>query len=514
MKKFYIFLFSILFTQALNAQITLTNSDYPVAGSIVATSQDISSTVNIGSPSASSQTWDFSALVQDINDTMAYFDPTLTPQGSAFTTSDMATYDRVNQIYTYYQHQSGGLFIKGISWDLSAFGFGVYNVNGSPIEKYMPNPYSYGNTNSVNSKYEIKLDVDNTDYTDSIVRRTIIKKDTVDAWGTITTPSGTYNVLRVHSYQIESIDFIVTFFSVPVFTLPLVADTSHNYFFWTDTLGHPVASVFQDATGNTQRIEFLTSTEFPPTSGFIADKTTAIVGEQINFQNLSSGATSWDWDFGDANTSTKQSPSHSYSTPGLYTVKLISYNSFSSDTSEKIDYIEVLNAPVADFIADQTTVVIGDVINFTNLSSNSDAWEWDFGDGNFDYTQNPTHSYSASGTYTVKLVSFNAATSDTTEKINYILVNAVGINDVNQSKNIVGIYPNPASNQFMVDTKGVNASSIRMEITDLMGRVVKTISLKNNLSSVDVSEISSGVYVAKIYADDKIYSTNKISISK
>lgn len=514
MKKIYIFLFAILFTQSLKAQITLDNTDYPVAGSIVATSQDFTTPVNIGTPSASYQTWDFSALVADVNDTAAYFDPALTPQGAAFSTSDMATYDRVNQIYSYYKHLAGGLFIKGISIDLSWLGLGLYNVNANPQEKFMPNPYTYSNTNSVNSKYDIKLDVNLSDFVDSTIRRTIIKQDTADAWGDITTPSGTYNVLRVHSYQIESLDFVVSAFSIPLATIPLSSDTTHNYYFWAKTLGHPVASVFQDAAGNTQRVEFFTSNAFPPTSGFIADKTIALVGEQVNFTNLSSGATSWDWDFGDAATSNQQGPSHSYSAPGLYSVKLISYNSFSSDTAERIDYIEVLNAPVADFVADQTTVLISDVITFTNLSSNSDAWEWDFGDGNFDYTQNPTHSYSASGLYTVKLVSYNAATSDTTEKIDYILVNAVGINDLSQSKNVVSIYPNPISTQCNVDLKGTPASSIRMEIVDLMGRVVKTISLKNNISSVDVSEISSGVYVAKIYADDKIYSTNKITISK
>ncbi len=353
-----------------------------------------------------------------------------------------------------------------------------------------------------------------TDFVDSTIRRTIIKEDTVDAWGDITTPSGTYNVLRVHSYQIESLDFVISLFGTPIATIPLNSDTTNNYYFWAKTLGHPVASVFQDVTGTTQRVEFFTSNAFPPTSGFIADKIIALVGEQVNFTNLSSGSTSWDWDFGDVTTSNQQGPSHSYSSQGLYTVKLISYNSFSSDTAERVDYIEVVNAPVADFIADKTTVLIGEQITFTNLSSNTTSWEWDFGDGNFDYTANPTYSYSSSGLFTVKLVSYNAATSDTSEKIDYILVNAVGINDVSQSKNVVSIYPNPAANQFKVDLKGISASSIRMEITDLMGRVVKTVSLKSNISSVDVSEISSGVYVAKIYADKKIYSTNKITISK
>ena len=47
-------------------------------------------------------------------------------------------------------------------------------------------------------------------------------------------------------------------------------------------------------------------------------------------------------------------------------------------------------------------------VDFLDLSTNvPTSWTWDFGDGNQSSLQNPTHTYAASGTYTVKLITSN-----------------------------------------------------------------------------------------------------------
>jgi len=79
--------------------------------------------------------------------------------------------------------------------------------------------------------------------------------------------------------------------------------------------------------------------------------------------------------------------------------------------------------PVANFSANVTTSCTG-IINFTDLSSNSPiSWSWNFGDGNTATTQNPSHSYAASGTYTVQLIVVNGVGQDTVIKTNYIVIN-------------------------------------------------------------------------------------------
>jgi PKD repeat protein len=62
----------------------------------------------------------------------------------------------------------------------------------------------------------------------------------------------------------------------------------------------------------------------------------------VEFADLSTNSpTSWLWDFGDANTSTEQDPSHEYDHPGAYTVTLTASNAGGSDTQVRERYIKV-----------------------------------------------------------------------------------------------------------------------------------------------------------------------------
>lgn len=129
----------------------------------------------------------------------------------------------------------------------------------------------------------------------------------------------------------------------------------------------------------------------------------------INFTDattISGGPTiiSWQWDFGDGNTSTQQNPSNNYAQQGTYVVSLIATSSLGCpDTITK--YISINAIPIANFSS--TTICEGQTTNFTDLSSISNgsiaSWLWDFGDGNSDNTQNPSHQYASAGTYTASL---------------------------------------------------------------------------------------------------------------
>ncbi len=80
---------------------------------------------------------------------------------------------------------------------------------------------------------------------------------------------------------------------------------------------------------------------------------------------------------------------------------------------------------IVDFSATPLTACVGQQISFTDLSTSPGgvvSWVWDFGDGNSSLTQNPTHAYTAAGTYTVILTANNGSTSVSEVKANYILV--------------------------------------------------------------------------------------------
>lgn len=79
----------------------------------------------------------------------------------------------------------------------------------------------------------------------------------------------------------------------------------------------------------------------PPQTNFSSNTTYTCSG-LVDFTDLSLfNPTSWQWDFGDAGTSTQQNPSHSYGSNGVYTVELIACNSFGCDTIIFNNYITV-----------------------------------------------------------------------------------------------------------------------------------------------------------------------------
>lgn len=93
-----------------------------------------------------------------------------------------------------------------------------------------------------------------------------------------------------------------------------------------------------------------------PTAAFISDTDNITEGETVNFEDQSDGdPDSWQWDFGDDNTSAEQNPTHTYNSEGNYTVSLTVENDFGSDTATKTDYITVEGF---DWATDTVTEVV------------------------------------------------------------------------------------------------------------------------------------------------------------
>lgn len=62
----------------------------------------------------------------------------------------------------------------------------------------------------------------------------------------------------------------------------------------------------------------------------------------VDLVDTSAGTpTSWAWDFGDGTTDTTQNPSHTYESPGTYTVSLQATNASGADTSTQVDAVVV-----------------------------------------------------------------------------------------------------------------------------------------------------------------------------
>jgi uncharacterized protein (TIGR02145 family) len=90
---------------------------------------------------------------------------------------------------------------------------------------------------------------------------------------------------------------------------------------------------------------------------------------------------------------------------------------------ELISLFEGNGMVVVDFTADNTDISLGNAVIFTDNSVlEATSWQWDFGDGNTSTEQNPTHTYTAEGTYTVILTASNGVLSATETKTDYLTV--------------------------------------------------------------------------------------------
>jgi PKD repeat protein len=67
---------------------------------------------------------------------------------------------------------------------------------------------------------------------------------------------------------------------------------------------------------------------------------------------------------------------------------------------------ESTTTPVAcfTFTSPETTVFVGDLVEFNNCSTDADSYSWDFGDGSTSTEKNPTHSFDESKQFDVVLV--------------------------------------------------------------------------------------------------------------
>lgn len=139
---------------------------------------------------------------------------------------------------------------------------------------------------------------------------------------------------------------------------------------------------------------------------------------EITFTNTSASATSYEWDFGDGTTSTAENPVHTYATTGSYTVSLTATNETLTD--EKTATIEITPfAPIASFThASNNGYHAPSIITFTNTSQHATSYLWDFGDGTTSTAQNPAHTFTTTGSFTVKLTATNETlTNEKTEVI-------------------------------------------------------------------------------------------------
>lgn len=128
---------------------------------------------------------------------------------------------------------------------------------------------------------------------------------------------------------------------------------------------------------------------------------------EVTFQNSSTNASSYQWNFGDGTSSTEQNTKHTYTNGGNYNVLLIAKGEGGTDSVSKLISIPFpLSVPNFSFVASNNSYAPS-AVTFTNLSTNIKSSLWVFGDGNSSNQKDPVHTYTEPGQYTVTLTVTN-----------------------------------------------------------------------------------------------------------
>ena len=137
-----------------------------------------------------------------------------------------------------------------------------------------------------------------------------------------------------------------------------------------------------------------------------ADFTWSSICSTVNLTQMASVLTgfsisSYQWDFGDSNTGSGPTASHTYAAGGPYTVKL-TVTTTSGCTAEVTRDQSSRNVPANRIgILPAPPYCEGDALNFSGSGTNIISWLWNFGDASQNGAQNASHSYQSAGTYPI-----------------------------------------------------------------------------------------------------------------
>lgn len=105
----------------------------------------------------------------------------------------------------------------------------------------------------------------------------------------------------------------------------------------------------------------------------------------------------------------------------MIVIIIFSISCNKNDSKEEDITENQTNPPVANFVANQTDILVSNSVSFTdNTTNNPNTWVWDFGNGEYSTEKNPSVTYNAPGSYSVSLTVSNNYGTNSITKDDYI----------------------------------------------------------------------------------------------
>lgn len=251
-------------------------------------------------------------------------------------------------------------------------------------------------TGTEDTTYTIQLIVSNECGSDTVQHQITVLPPQVNAFFNIDNPSGCVP----HTINLTQFSQGASFSSWDFGDGNL--STAYNPTHTFTTPGTYVVSLFAAGCGFDTATTIVTVHPLPQIDFTSLDSICLNAG--LAFTNLSTGIASINWDFGDGTNSVLTNPVHAYTAPGYYTVTLSGVSQTYGCTTQKTKTIKVNQGPTSQFTLGPNTGCMDLTVQMTNNSVGIVNQVWDFGDGNSSILSNPTHIFTAAGSYAVQLI--------------------------------------------------------------------------------------------------------------
>ncbi|MBI1225354.1 MAG: T9SS type A sorting domain-containing protein [Bacteroidetes bacterium] len=268
LKLTFIFAFACMAIAGFS-QITLTAADVAIAGqSMTQVNDTLPDASIVAGTGGQNKIWDFSALHDHEVYSFSIVAPNATPYAAMFPTANVAAIEN-DSAYAYFEKDNNGLRMLGIYGSFPVedgnIELAVRSTPASSILRF-PTTFNDGYTESYKRVFEMS-GVDAGFPVDSFkVVSTVQRSVQYDAYGSLTTPAGTFQVLRVKETEVSTDTSYILFLGAWT-ELPGDQITDIAYNFWTKQNGvsFPIASIQADENGNTVSATYLRDFAVSPT---------------------------------------------------------------------------------------------------------------------------------------------------------------------------------------------------------------------------------------------------------